>query len=93
MFTKSFSVGSDGHTTRTVLGLLQPHYFVLTSKMFFFLQNAKGKSVGFLEMCLNCLIARHPREWSSEAIVTVHQDRGKGQINNTDDIHLFHKDS
>lgn len=43
------------HTPRAVSGVFQSHYSVLISKMFFFLQNAKKKSVGFLEMALSCL--------------------------------------
>lgn len=64
VFTKLFSVDSSDHTPRIVSGTLQPHYFVLMSKMFFFLQNAKGRGRSFLEMCLNCLTApRRTEQW------------------------------
>lgn len=64
VFTKLFPVDSSDHTPRIVSGTLQPHYFVLMSKMFFFLQNAKGKSISFLEKCLNCLTApKRMEQW------------------------------
>ena len=73
--------------------LIEYHMLImlqLKKKCFSSSKMPKGRA-GFLEMALNCLTA--PREWSSEDTDTVHQERGKGQINNTDNIHLFHKDS
>ena len=42
---------------------LQPHYCVLMSKIVLVLQNAEGKSLGFLEMALTCPIAPKRMEW------------------------------
>jgi hypothetical protein len=61
------------------------------SKIFFFLQNAKGKSTGFLEIALNCLSM--PTNSSNVGTEAVQREGEEGQVHTTDEIHSFHKDS
>lgn len=70
--------------------MLQSDYIVFLSKVLCFLQNAKGKSTGFLEIALNCLPV--PKNASNVGTDVV-QRNGEGQVRTTDEIHLFHKDS
>lgn len=61
-------------------------------KMFFLSKVLKEGQRGFLEMALKApLLPRESKE--DEDADTAHQERGKGQINKADNIHLFLKDS
>lgn len=71
--------------------MLQPDYIVFMSKIFFFLQNAKGKSTGFLEIALNCLSI--PKNASNVGTEAVQREGEEGQVHTTDEIHSFHKES
>lgn len=61
MSTKLFSMDSSVPHKQSVWGITTP-LFCTHVKMFFLLQNAEGKGIGFLEKALACLTAPERKE-------------------------------